>query len=118
MLRNSVPFLSLVLLSSLSAAPAFAQDAEAEAAYFHAGCWGCHGYVGQGGRDGPRIAHTALTYEAFSAFVRNTAGDMPPFTERTVPEEELQQLYAYLQSIPEPPSPDTLPLLQNVFPDD
>jgi mono/diheme cytochrome c family protein len=117
MLRTSVPFLSLVLLSALTA-PSFAQDADAEAAYIHSGCWGCHGYVGQGGRDGPRIAHTQLTYEAFSAFVRNTAGDMPPFTARSVPEEDLGQVYTYLQSIPEPPAPDTIPLLQNVFPDD
>jgi hypothetical protein len=42
---------------------------------------------------------------------------MPPFTARIVPDADLEKIYAYLQSIPEPPAPETLPLLQDVFSD-
>ncbi len=119
--RKTLPgFVSALLASLFFAGAAQAADAAAEdgaAVYSRSGCWGCHAYLGQGGRDGPQIAHTALSYEAFSTFVRNSTGDMPPFTARIVPDADLEKIYAYLQSIPEPPAPETLPLLQDVFSD-
>jgi hypothetical protein len=42
---------------------------------------------------------------------------MPPYTARVLPDPELRIIYDYLQNIPEPPSPDSIPLLQNVFAD-
>lgn len=99
-------------------APASAADAEAGMEiYDRVGCWSCHNYEGTGGRHGPTIARTQHSYEAFSAFVRTTAGEMPPHTERMVPEDDLRAIYAYLQSVPEPPSAASIPLLQDVFPD-
>jgi mono/diheme cytochrome c family protein len=108
---------AIAFAALLAALPAHSADDSAAAAYQSAGCWGCHGHLGQGGRDGPQLARTALSYEAFSAFVRTTTGNMPPFSARVVPEEELRQAYAYLQSIPEPPDAATIPLLQDVFAD-
>jgi len=81
------------------------------------GCWSCHGYMGQGGRDGPRIARTALDYEAFDNFVRTSTGNMPPFTQRVVPDADLRVIYEYLQAVPEGPSAEDIPLLQDVFSD-
>jgi mono/diheme cytochrome c family protein len=112
--------LMIASLFALGAAVPSAIAADGESPreiYDRAGCWGCHGYEGQGGRHGPAIARTPHNYEAFSAFVRTTAGRMPPFTERVVSDEDLQAIHAYLQSRPEPPPPSDFSLLQGVFPE-
>ena len=80
--------------------------------YMRVGCWQCHGTVGQGGTAGPRIAPDPLPYEALSAFVRTTNRAMPPYREAVLPNDELADIYAYLQSIPKPPPAETLPLLK------
>jgi len=101
-----------------ASAPAMAAGEETPKEVFdRVGCWSCHGYEGQGGRHGPVIVRSAHSLQAFSAFVRNTAGRMPPFTERMVPEDDIEAIYTYLQSIPEPPSPEGISLLQGIFPD-
>ena len=53
-----------------------------------------------------------MEYEAFSAFIRNTTGDMPWYTEEVLSEDELKAIHAYLQSIPAARDPKTIPLLQ------
>ena len=78
------------------------------------GCWSCHGYEGQGGSTGPRIAPNPRPYAAFSAFVRTTSANMPPYTEHVLPEADLQDIHAYLRSIPASPAPASIPLLQQV----
>jgi len=52
-----------------------------------------------------------LAFPALNAFVRTTSGDMPPFTEKVLSNQELADIYAYLQSIPAPPDHKTIPLL-------
>src|SRR5262249_38956115 len=37
-----------------------------------AGCWQCHGTVGQGGAAGPKLAPDPLPFDALSSFVRTT----------------------------------------------
>lgn len=104
-------YLNVLLL--VAAAPVAAQEAEAgEANYDRVICWSCHGYEGQGGRHGPAIVRTQLPYEAFSSFVRNTSGSMPPYTVNVLSEQELQDIYAFLQAIPLPPDRSTILLLQ------
>lgn len=80
--------------------------------YMRVGCWQCHGTVGQGGTAGPRIAPDPLPYEALTAFLRTTNRAMPPYREAVLPDHELADIYAYLQSIPEPPPAESLPLLK------
>jgi ubiquinol-cytochrome c reductase cytochrome c subunit len=76
------------------------------------GCYQCHGYVGQGGLNGPRLAQTRLTLPAFSAYVRNPApGGMPPFRAKVISDKDLADVYAYIKSFPEPPDVKDLPLL-------
>lgn len=77
------------------------------------GCYQCHGDAGQGAVTGPKLAPNPLPYEALSTFVRTTNRQMPPFKEAVLPEADLQDMYAYLQSIP--PSADwhSIPLLNN-----
>ncbi len=94
---------------------ALAADADAgREAYNRVGCYTCHGYQGQGASTGPKLAPEPLPYAALSNFVRQSAGRMPPFTPAVLPDEDLQDIYAYLQSIPQPPDPDDIELLQDI----
>jgi mono/diheme cytochrome c family protein len=76
------------------------------------GCFGCHGTEGQGSPvTGPKLAPNPLPYDALSAFVRTSNGPMPPFREAILPNEDLQDIYAYLQSIKPAADYKTIPLL-------
>jgi ubiquinol-cytochrome c reductase cytochrome c subunit len=76
------------------------------------GCWQCHGYEGQGGAAGPRLAPKTLPYAGFSRYVRRPTNQMPPYTEKVVPDADLQHIHAYLMSRPAPPASQTIPLLR------
>ncbi len=76
------------------------------------GCWQCHGYEGQGGAAGPRLASRLLPFAGFSAYVRRPTNQMPPYTEKVVSNSDLTHIYAYLQSRPASPPVASLPLLQ------
>ena len=97
-------------------APAPGGDAvKGKAALLKYGCYTCHGYEGQGaGATGKKLAPNPLPYAAFSAFVRSTSRDMPPFTEKVLPESELMDIHAYLRSIPPSPNPANIPLLKDI----
>ena len=76
------------------------------------GCYECHLRQGEGSRvTGPRLGPPQIPLSAFVTYVRAPTGEMPPYTEKTVPTEELAAMYAYLQSLPQPPSWKTILLL-------
>lgn len=96
----------------LSTGCAFAGSAEKGRATFEQkGCWQCHGYEGQGGSAGPRLANTELPEDGLTSFVHMTNGAMPPFSAKLVSDADLSDIYAYLQSRPKV-DPKTIPLLQ------
>jgi mono/diheme cytochrome c family protein len=75
-------------------------------------CSSCHGYSANGGV-AMRVAGTPRTFESFMGYVRKPTRTMPPFaTENQIPTEALRDIYAFLKSIPAPPDPKTIPLLQ------
>ena len=78
------------------------------------GCYECHGYVARGGSAGPRLAPRPIACAAFSKYLRSPTGQMPPYTSKVLPEKDLADLYAYLQSIPEPPAVKSIPQLNNL----
>src|SRR6266853_1180098 len=63
-------------------------------------CYYCHGTSRQGGRDGARIAQTALNLQGQMRYVRRQTGGMPAFTEKILSDRELTDIYAYLKSLP------------------
>jgi len=75
-------------------------------------CFACHGYVGQGSREGPRIA-PPMPYAAFLAQMRTPRGIMPPYTQAILSEQDTADIIAYLASLPRPPDHKSIPLLQN-----
>jgi mono/diheme cytochrome c family protein len=79
--------------------------------FMRAGCWQCHGTLGQGGAAGPKLAPDPLPFDALSSFVRTTNRAMPAYREAILSDTDLADLYAYLQSIPKGPDPKTIPLL-------
>ena len=80
--------------------------------YVSYGCYQCHGYEGQGGAAGPRLAPRPLPYAGFSRYVRRPTNQMPPYTEKLVSDAELAHIYAFLMSRPAPPPVQSIPLLQ------
>ena len=76
------------------------------------GCYECHGREAQGGA-GPRIGPNPPPFAGFQRYVRQPAGQMPPFTSKVVSDAELADIYAFLQSLPQPPPAKNIPLLNN-----
>jgi mono/diheme cytochrome c family protein len=78
------------------------------------GCYQCHGTEGQGSViTGPKLAPNPIPYDALSAFIRTSSGNMPPFREQILPNADLEDIYAYLKSIPPAKDWKTIPLLAN-----
>jgi cytochrome c553 len=77
------------------------------------GCYQCHGYEAQGSTaTGPRLGPRPISYAAFSRYVRQPTGQMPPYTTRIVPDTDLAHIYAFLRALPEPPTVQSIPLLK------
>jgi mono/diheme cytochrome c family protein len=78
------------------------------------GCYQCHGTEGQGSSvTGPKLAPNPMPYDALANFVRTSAREMPPYREQILPNEDLQDIYAYLESIKPPADYKSIPLLNN-----
>jgi mono/diheme cytochrome c family protein len=77
------------------------------------GCYECHGREGQGAAQGagPRIGPPQLSFEAFTKYVHQPTGQMPPYTGKVVSDQELADIYAYLQSRPKAKPSKDIPLL-------
>src|SRR4051812_15981980 len=107
--------ISLALV--LSAGAALAQEepkgnAQTGKQLFEAkGCYSCHGFVGQGSREGPRLT-PAMAYPAFVAQLRTPRAIMPPYTAALVTDQQAADIHAYLGSLPKPPDPKSVRLLQ------
>ena len=85
-------------------------------AFTQHGCWQCHDFAGEGSvatSNGKVIARTQLPLDAFMSFVRTTNGQMPPYRAPVLSDDELGDIYAYLQSLPEPKAVSDIPLLNN-----
>jgi ubiquinol-cytochrome c reductase cytochrome c subunit len=78
------------------------------------GCYQCHGYAGQGGRAGARIAPTPLKAQDLIRYVRRPPGEMPAYTEKVVSDQELADIYAYIKSLPSPKPVSEIPLLNKI----
>lgn len=75
------------------------------------GCYQCHNYEGHGGAAGARLGPNPIPFRGFLAYVRAPRGEMPPYTAKVMSDQELADVYAFLQSRPRPPSVSNIPLL-------
>jgi mono/diheme cytochrome c family protein len=76
------------------------------------GCYQCHDHDAKGGA-GARLAPNPVPFAVFSRYVRKPAGEMPPYTSKVVTDQELADIYAFLQTIPVPPSAKSIPILNH-----
>jgi len=77
------------------------------------GCYECHGREGQGSvMTGPRIAPDPVPFVVLSSYLRKPTGEMPPYTAKVISDQELADIYAFLQSRPHPPTAKASPLLK------
>lgn len=74
------------------------------------GCYQCHDHDGHGGV-GARLAPNPIPFATFAKYVRQPTGEMPPYTKKVVSDQDLADIYAYLQSMPQPPSAKSVPIL-------
>lgn len=80
--------------------------------YLRNGCYQCHGYGGQGGLGGPRLAQNKFTVAAFTAYVRNPPpSGMPPYRAQVMTDGELADVWTYIRTFPEPAPVKSIPLL-------
>jgi mono/diheme cytochrome c family protein len=76
------------------------------------GCYQCHGYEAQGATPtGPRLGPRPIAFVQFSKYIRQPTGQMPPYTSKVVPDAALADIYAFLQSLPAPPSVESIAAL-------
>ena len=77
------------------------------------GCYECHGREGQGAAQasGPRIGPPQRFIRPFIKYVRQPTGQMPPYSSAVISDQELADIYAYLQSRPMATPSKDIPLL-------
>ena len=91
-----------------------AGNAEAgEKIFIKDGCYECHGREGQGAAQasGPRIGPSQRFIRPFIKYVRQPTGQMPPYTSAVISDQELTDIYAYLQSRSRATPSKDIPLL-------
>jgi len=77
------------------------------------GCYQCHGREGQGSSmTGPRVAPDPPPFEEIASYIRKPSGEMPPYTTKVLPDQDLADIYAFLKSRPRPTPAKDNPLLK------
>jgi len=79
--------------------------------YVALGCYQCHGYQGEGGGNGPRIAPDPLPLAAFREQLRHPRSVMPAYPPGQLSDARLQRIHEYLAAQPQPPDPNRIPAL-------
>ena len=113
---NRIIRVALGFAVSLSIGAAAAQEPRGNAQtgkqlFESKGCYSCHGFVGQGSREGPRLA-PPLAFAAFVLQLRTPRAIMPPYKEALVSDQQAADIVAYLASLPKPPDPKSVKLLE------
>jgi ubiquinol-cytochrome c reductase cytochrome c subunit len=78
------------------------------------GCYECHGYNGQGTIAGARLAPPVLNAQGMIRYVRKPAGAMPAFTDKVLSDQEVNDIYAFLKTMPAPKPVKDIPLLNQI----
>ncbi len=87
-------------LASDAPPPAPAADASrGKLLYGSIGCSQCHGYVGQGGSAGLRLAGKDLPIDYFSHQLRHPVDEMPPYTQRVLSDADVANILNYVKTL-------------------
>jgi mono/diheme cytochrome c family protein len=100
--------------------PAATQESKAPAGnvengqklYRTSGCYECHGTVAQGSpRTGP-ILLTPRPFEGFLRQLRRPSAEMPPYLDKVLSDQQVADIYAFIQTLPKPVDYKTIKILQ------
>ena len=81
--------------------------------YTKYGCYECHGYEGQGSSlTGPRLGPNPVPIASLVRYVRKPTGEMPPYPDKVVSDQDLADIHAFLKSLRSPAAAATIPLLK------
>jgi mono/diheme cytochrome c family protein len=103
-------------------ATARAQDAppgdaaKGKQAYLSDHCFTCHGRAGQGGAlngPAPILAKTQMPFDGFKGQLRNPSHDMPAYAEVILSDQQVADIYAYLQTLSGPTAAKDIPAILN-----
>lgn len=84
--------------------------------YLQDGCFTCHGRSGQGGAyngPAPILAHTAMPFDGFKSQLREPANDMPAFSGAVLSDQDVADIYAFVETLLGAGSPKDIPILNN-----
>ena len=99
------PALAVLFLSALTARAQEAPRGDAkhgQALYNSSGCFECHGYGGIGSSQGPHLISPA-PLDRFTRQLRVPGAVMPPYEAAVLSDQDVMDIYAFIQSQPKPP---------------
>ena len=83
--------------------------------YLATGCYQCHGTRGEGGGGaGPRLAPGPIPYAGWLQQLRRPRVRMPVYTAVVMPDNDVADIYAYLQSVPKGKTASEIPMLKAI----
>jgi mono/diheme cytochrome c family protein len=90
--------------------------AKGRVAFVEYNCSWCHGTEGQGSLPavGPRVARVPRSLPSFIAYVRKPTTRMSAYSEASVSDAVLTDIYAYLRGLPEAKPAADVPLLDQM----
>ena len=126
---NRVPILTVALLTvtiqfvggkvteSQNVGPLLGNTENGEQLFTEYTCSGCHGYTGETGL-GTRLNPPRMRQARFIQYLRNPTDPerMPAYQEPEVSDQNLADIYAFLESLPsQSPAIEDIPLLQAIL---
>ena len=101
--------------SSALAADKPSDVARGKQLYLATGCYQCHGTRGEGGGGaGPRLAPGPIPYAGWLQQLRRPRVRMPVYTAVVMPDNDVADIYAYLQSVPKGKTASEIPMLKAI----
>ena len=79
--------------------------------YYAYGCYSCHANEAQGGMHGPRLGPDPITFARFSWYTRHTTRTMPPYSPVVLSDQDMADIYVFVEAQPAPPPLSSIPLL-------
>src|SRR5258706_9507303 len=109
----TVLFTGVAALAQQTTAPAGNAD-NGKKLFVRDGGGECHGYAGQGGRDGVRLAETALSAAQLTRYIRRPSGAMPAYIDKVLSDAEAADIWAYVKNLTGPKAAKDVPLLMEL----
>ena len=123
MMKTRIVLTVAALIVGMSGVVAVAEDSDPAVqrgleTYMRVGCYQCHGTDGQGNEAGPALTPDTLPAVAIAAFIRTRPGRMPVYPKESVSDAEIDDIVAFLKSVPPPPDADSIDILKDLKPGD